>query len=197
MHPNVYATAALVAVPAIVLFIITCIVIVIKKRWHLPLLIATAICAVFPVVFPVSHYLREKNKMKELAGTYKAIRFNALDNLCPSDADSSLYIVLSGNGTWSFDHKPCFADRQSGIWKWTDDLVGTFANFDARIEGSAYLKFDKNDVLHLVDSGNDLITFSKVNDYHGSCSSIITSVEQQSISTDSCISCNKDMLVPF
>lgn len=99
--------------------------------------------------------------MNKRQGIYTVIESDKIPELCNSTNVDSLQLTLLKSGIYSFNFKPCFANKKEGKWKWQDDMVGAYAVFDLEISNYAYLHFDDKDTLRLIKEGRNYLTFAK------------------------------------
>ena len=161
MHSNIWATFYLFSIPAGLSLLVGLLQWIIKRRLPRKTLILALILAVIPIAFIMGHIRSEKKEMIKRQGVYKVIKSNNMQELCSTVNVEGLQLTLLKSGIYSFNIKPCFADKSEGKWKWQDDLVGTYAVFDIKINKHAYFHFDDKDSLHLIRDGRKFLSFAK------------------------------------
>lgn len=161
MHNNTWATVYLISAPAGLALLAGLLQWVTSRKFPKKTIILTVILALIPLSFIIWHSSSEKKEMSKRQGIYIVIQSGNIQELCSNSNADSLQLTLFKSGTYSFNNKPCFADRQSGKWKWQDDMVGNYAVFDIKINNDAYLHFDENDTLRLIREGKNYLSFTK------------------------------------
>jgi len=89
-------------------------------------------------------------EMKLRAGTYRVTQQEYINILCDGTRFDSLSLTLGKKGSFSFSYKPCSAEKISGQWHWTDDMVEAF---------------NVTETITLVKDQKVYLTFAKV-DHH-------------------------------
>jgi hypothetical protein len=161
MHGNVWATLYGTLVPSVLIFLIAGALWLKRKKTAIVATIGGMLFLFLPASFLISHLSDKKREMKKREGIYSVYRQHNLEELCPDGKADSLLLTLKRNGEYSFNFKPCFADRQTGKWIWTDDMVGTYAKFEINIRNSAYFDFNEGDTLRLVNGNKTYLTFAR------------------------------------
>jgi hypothetical protein len=163
MHSNILSTVYLLSVPAGLTLIVGAFRWALNGRLPKKTFILALIFCLLPGLFLGSHIYSEKKQMRRLQGVYKVISTDSLQEICNPSNIKGLELTLHKSGKYSFNRKPCFADRQEGQWKWQDDMMGAYCVFDLKISNGAYLHFDISDTLTLRKEGKDHVTFGKQN----------------------------------
>ena len=156
MHSNIGAAFYLAPVPAGLTLLIALIVGLIKRKFPKGTIIFGLVLLIIPFSFLFRHISSEKKEMRKKQGVYRVLRMENIEKLCSPGSVDGLQLTLHKSGNYSFNFKPCFADSKAGKWKWQDDMVGSNAVFDLRLNTHAYLYFDHNDTLRLIKGGREV-----------------------------------------
>ncbi len=163
MHPNIWYTLYLTLVPSAITFAIAIVLHLYKAKYARPVFVTAAGFLLFPIIFIVGHFASVGSALKKRAGTYVVRHQDKMQALCPGEKFDSLQLVLDKNGRFVFNYKPCFSDRISGKWKWTDDMVHAYSSFD-QVNDSLELDFlsESNvDTIVLTNDHSRYLTFSR------------------------------------
>lgn len=161
MHNNIWATLLLTSVPAGLILLIGFLQWLKKRKFPKKTILLAVIFAFMPLTFVIGHILSKKKEMSKREGVYSVVHYDKTEELCKIPNVENLQLVLLKSGKYSFNVKPCFANKKEGKWKWQDDMVGTYAVFDIEINNNAYLRFDDKDTLRLIKEGRNYLTFAK------------------------------------
>lgn len=161
MHSNIWTAIFLTSLPAGLILFVGLLQWAIRRKFPKLTILIAAIFALIPLSFVIGQLRSQKKEMSKRQGIYRVVQSDKIEELCSTSNADSLQLTLLRSGAYSFNVKPCFADRKEGKWKWQDDLVGTYAVFEIKISNYAYLHFDEKDTLRLIKEGRNYLTFAK------------------------------------
>jgi hypothetical protein len=159
MHPNIWAMLYLTLVPSVLCALIAIILWFTRRKVPVVFIFATLFFLIFPVSFLFDHFSSEKKELHKRIGVYCVYKIDTLNKMCSADSMNKHICLTLSENSYSFNLQPCFADRNTGKWKWTEDLNTSYAVFDLSIKDAAWFNFDDPDSLKVIKDGRTSIIF--------------------------------------
>lgn len=163
MHSNLWAVLYVTLVPSGILLLLFLLLRLTNGKFYRVLLYTALFLLFFPMAFLVQTFTEVSKQMKLREGKYVVTRQENVDMLCGSTRFDSLTLTLDKEGRFSFNYKPCFADKTGGHWDWEDNMVGSFTTFEQISDSlSLYYPIDRiSDTLILKSDKTTYLLFTK------------------------------------
>lgn len=129
MHSNIWWTVYLLLAPAVVIFMVA-VIMRSKAKPARHFFFAGAALLIIPIIFLIAHFASLNSEMAKRAGTYILANQKTIHGRCSDTKFDSLKLTLHKNGKFAFNYWPCFADKITGSWEWTDNMVHSYSRFE-------------------------------------------------------------------
>ena len=150
--------------PSTIILIIAIVLRRTRKKLAKQFLLAGVCFLIFPIIFIVGHFASQNSEMARRAGVYIVVRQGTINGSCAGLKFDSLQLTLYKNGKFAFNYRPCFTDKLSGNWKWTDNMVHSYSRFD-KLNDSFELDIPSEfevDTVVLTNYSHRYLTFAKL-----------------------------------